>query len=771
MTYSQVERMPDDTSKVEAYFPLVYDYISKVLTDSCLLVGKKALAISEKINYVKGVGRAHSALGTTYTNMGMFNEAYQHLMEAEKISIEVNDQLCIANNYRRIGAWYNFQGLGNQSLEYLLKSDSVFQNYNYPDRYFTVRALANGYHEANRFGLAKTFALTGEKLITEFNLGDINLEDIYNLLGVICRSNKEFSASIEYYSKALPLVEKINSDYKRAALLAKIGNVYADKEQWTKALEYLNQSEEISKRINVDTLSLINTYGSFSEVYKMLNNPERSLYYLNKALLLAQNYGDLKVKTEIILAISAIYIAEKKYPLALQNLKLAEDWMKRSNNREQFIRLFVNYCNYYSSQGIYQRAVDYGMRALNLSKELKLAYNVADISDTLSVIYERAGDYKQSNYFLKSARKRKDSIQSVTDNEKLIEQQTILDLTNKEFQIRSFKEQEEIQKIKLNKQRTFIWGLGLIVFLALISTFLLFRANAVKRRANELLGKQKEEITHQKLLIEESNKNMTDSIRYAKRIQYALLPSQNYLHKHAANHFVLYKPKDIVSGDFYWAMGSDRIHRKEKRRSGETEDNSFLIATADCTGHGVPGAFMSMIGISFLNQIVLEKNIQRPDLVLNDLKDLVIEALNPEGIIEEGKDGMDMVFCSFDFEKMQMQFASANNSFYIIRNNELIEYKADKFPIGKQSDEKQFFTLNSVELQKGDLIYTFTDGFADQFGGPQGKKFKYKQLKEVLLSIHGMELSQQREALNQIIAKWTGNLEQVDDILVIGIKV
>lgn len=228
------------------------------------------------------------------------------------------------------------------------------------------------------------------------------------------------------------------------------------------------------------------------------------------------------------------------------------------------------------------------------------------------------------------------------------------------------------------------------------------------------------------------------------------------------NFFILYKPKDIVSGDFYYAQahkGPDSAHEL------------FYLATADCTGHGVPGAFMSMLGVSALNEAIIEKNISMPDEVLNDIRHSIIASLNPEGSEEEAKDGMDCVLCVYDFENMKLQLAAANNPLWIARGGKMLEFKPDKMPVGKYGDDLKPFTLQSIDLQKGDIVYSFTDGYADQFGGPKGKKFKYRQLEEKLIENHHLPMEDQKRILGDIFDKWKGNMEQIDDVLIIGIKI
>lgn len=274
------------------------------------------------------------------------------------------------------------------------------------------------------------------------------------------------------------------------------------------------------------------------------------------------------------------------------------------------------------------------------------------------------------------------------------------------------------------------------------------------------LQKQKDEIENQKLLIEGKNKDITDSILYAKRIQTALLTSDNYLKRHLPENFIIYKPRDIVSGDFYWSL---------EKKQGDSK--YILLAGADCTGHGVPGAFMSMIGISLLNEIVTDSHITRPDDVLNMLRQNIIKTMNPEESEEVTLDGMDMAFCRFDFEKMKMDYAGANIPLYIVRNKEIIQLDANKFPIGKYVDEERLFSLKSIDLKKNDCIYIFSDGYSDQFGGTKEKKYTRGKLHQLLLSVNHFPLPEQRTIILETFENWKGNLNQVDDVLVIGVRV
>ncbi len=269
------------------------------------------------------------------------------------------------------------------------------------------------------------------------------------------------------------------------------------------------------------------------------------------------------------------------------------------------------------------------------------------------------------------------------------------------------------------------------------------------------IQKQKTEIEDQKDVIEQKNIDITDSIRYAKRIQDAILPSLKVIKDNLKDSFVLYLPKDIVSGDFYWM--------KEK-------NESLVIVAADCTGHGVPGAFMSMLGISFLNEIVEKDNITSPEKILNTLRENIVTALRQRGLETESKDGMDMAICSYNKKLKHLSFAGANNPLYLIRNKELLSTRGNRMPVAIHIKMDEF-TKHNIPIETGDSLYIFSDGFADQFGGPEGKKFKSEKFKQLLVDIQDENMITQKDILNRTITEWRGEHEQLDDIVVLGFKV
>lgn len=328
---------------------------------------------------------------------------------------------------------------------------------------------------------------------------------------------------------------------------------------------------------------------------------------------------------------------------------------------------------------------------------------------------------------------------------------------------------KEIEQLKYN----YILGsmlLGLIIAIAAS-----FTARAISRKyeksieqknyelqvLNNTINQQNEEILAQLDLIAKKNKEITDSINYAEKIQLAMLPSLNLLNSNIPENFVLYKPKAIISGDFYWFS--------------EIEQN-FVIVAADCTGHGVPGAFMSILGITLLNEIVNFRGLLKVDIILNELRDKIITSLNQSGSSNQQKDGMDIAICIIDKKNMNLHYAGAHNPLFIIRKNsttsihELIEIKADRMPIGAYPKENQTFRSNSFQVKSDDCIYLFSDGYTSQFGGEKNDTFKLRRFQNLLLSIQNESMVKQKEILVATLSNWQGNQEQIDDILVLGMK-
>jgi serine phosphatase RsbU (regulator of sigma subunit) len=336
----------------------------------------------------------------------------------------------------------------------------------------------------------------------------------------------------------------------------------------------------------------------------------------------------------------------------------------------------------------------------------------------------------------------------------------------KEQQNLLLKQQNELSAKTIRQQKLVSYFIITGLIITLVFAFFLYRIYRQKKTAYQLITLQKEqvekkqiEIEHQKQVIEGKQKEILDSINYAKRIQYALLASDDLLLRNlktggegsGADYLLYFKPKDIVSGDFYWAA---------------EHDDKFYLASCDSTGHGVPGAFMSLLNIGFLNEAIKEKNIDRPDEIFNYVRTRLMKSISGDG----QKDGMDGILISYDKKNNRIEYSAANNTPLLVRDHKVIELEKDRMPVGK-GEHEHGFKLFSMDVRKGDVLYLYTDGFADQFGGPKGKKFKYKQLNELLLVNSSEPMNTQKSKLEEALTAWQGELEQVDDILVIGIKI
>lgn len=335
-------------------------------------------------------------------------------------------------------------------------------------------------------------------------------------------------------------------------------------------------------------------------------------------------------------------------------------------------------------------------------------------------------------------------------------------LSEQKNQIVEQKNQMIAQLSQISMQRMLLWLFVVLFIVVVVAGYFVVKAYRIKKQANTLLLNKNQEIlaqnkqiTEQRDQIAHQNKEIRDSILYARRIQTAVLPPDEIIQGHVHDHFILYKPRDIVSGDYYWMT---------------QVDEKIVVVAADCTGHGVPGAFMSLLGVTFLNEIVNQDKVLSTDEILNRQRACILKSLNREGR-EETKDGMDMSVCLIDCKAMRMEFSGAYNPLYIIRKGELIEVKADRMPVGLSLKNDVPFTKQDYALEKDDVLYMFSDGYVDQFGGPENKKYMARRFKDFLLQIHQKPMSEQRNLLDQNMIEWRNGTEQIDDILVVGIKV
>lgn len=574
---------------------------------------------------------------------------------------------------------------------------------------------------------------------------EVTLARAINNKGVIYHQKGNIPEAIKFFHKSLAYQEKLGNKSGVAASLNNIGAIYNNQGNEDKALEYLLKALDIRKEIggHKGIAQSLNNVGSI--YYKMTDYPKAMSYY-KKSLSHYEKIGNKEGMAYTLSNMGNIYDTQNltiglKYHL--KSLKLRQEI---GDKRGESYALF-NIGESYFDRGEINSALKYGKASYALSKGMKYPDNIQRAANLLSRIYKKLGQFEKGWNFYEEYVFLKDSIQDEKNKQIAVDQEAKYNY-EKEKAIREaeYKKNLEISHEKEQTQKVISWSVAFGLILVLIFSYMIFSRLKLTR-------KQKSIIEQQKKLVDVKNQEITDSITYAKRIQDAILPSKQLLEENLNESFVFYQPKDIVAGDFYWL---------------EPIKNGVLLAAADCTGHGVPGAMVSVVCNNALERAVREFNLIDTGAILDKVSELVATKFNTNE--NNVRDGMDIALCKIDFKSKTLDFSGANNPLYIVRNGTLIETKGDKQPIGKAYDIKPFNT-HKIQLLPGDTIYTLSDGYPDQFGGEKGKKFKYQQFKNFILSIQEYRMEKQRELIDEKFNSWKGNLEQIDDVLVIGVKI
>lgn len=645
--------------------------------------------------------------------------------------------------------------------------------------------------------LKKQLALKDSLTLSRLSEKIISKEDKVKFYHEVARgfySIDNYENARMYYSKALEIAKTTNNKLLQAKEYSALGNIYRLQDKNTIALNLLFQATALYRDLNQPkdvafNLSLI------GDINRVIDQPKDALKYLNEALAISIQNNYLKEEAFCYSSMGSVYQSMKKYDRGLRNyeqgLKIAQslkdtarivdflysmgDLLVEQNRLKEALSYFnrameidrmvgeqYNLALSYSGlaevalkQKEYKKSVEYGLKSFEIGKTLTAPGICSDAAEVIYKAYFESGDYKNAFLFLKLQKELHDS----TTNLSQLKQQTQLEFNfvnaYKEKQdsiLRAEKQRQRdlIQAAKSRQQEALVVAGVIAVITAVLIIIVIFRSYRKERNSRQIINQQK-------TIVEEKNKEILDSINYAKKIQEAIIPSSIEMSNVFPQHFVLLLPRDIVSGDFYW-IGSKL--------------NYVFVAVADCTGHGVPGGFMSMLGTALLNEIINEKEIYEPADILDLLKFKIIMALRQSENVNEAKDGMDIALCRIDKTNNELTFAGANNSMHLLRSGRLIELKGDKQPIGiSHFNTTQQFIQQTLTLQKDDFIYLFTDGYPDQFGGELGKKFKYKKLEELLMSIHQKDMNEQLLLLEKVHKDWKGNLDQVDDICILGIKI
>jgi serine phosphatase RsbU (regulator of sigma subunit) len=734
-----------DTNRVKAHTQLFlyYEFSDTAKAYTSL---REALYLSQKLNFKRGEALSYMNMGFAKEDFGDYDKALMWYRRSKKTYEAMGDELGVTNCDNGIGNIYKSKSMFPEALALFEKSLSYYLKTN------------------NQKGIPA----------------------MYNNMGTVYDAMGDYKKATESYIKALGYYEKSGFKQGMAAAYCNLGVIFQMQRNWEQAISYFNKSVAICREAGIKNYEG-NNYNNLGDIYEVLGDPKKALMYHFKALDVRQEIGDKFGVGSSMGNIGGLYSDMDSLDKALRFLNEAERIYEELEAKKYYSMTVLRKAQLLMKLRKLPEAEKYVKSALTIAAEIGADEELSRGYHIASLLYENMGNPAKALQYSKLYIAMQDSVFNSENRKTVSELEKKYQSEKKDSEIALLNKDKALSQKEIERSRlirnSLLAGVALVLLLLVVS----IRAFLSKKKSNDIITQQKSEVEKQKQLaderreiVEEKQKEILDSIQYAKRIQQAMLTSESYFKEHfKAEHFILYQPKDIVSGDFYWAASTPLSHPTGIQKK-------FYIATADCTGHGVPGAFMSLLNISFLNESIMERGISNPAEVLNEQRKKIIKALNPTGT-ENSRDGMDCVLCAFDLQNNALEFAAANNPVWIIRNSgtlslsvraesrtgnaELLEFKPDKMSVGKGEDDARDFTLQRIQLQKGDLVYTFTDGLADQFGGPKGKKFMYRQLKQLLLTNHHLPLNQQRELISRAINNWKGTNEQVDDILLIGVRV
>ncbi len=683
---------------------LAHEY-NNINIDSAIFLALKAIEIlktqkEDSLIYII-TANAYNSVGIAYNNKGNFKQAAASFEKAIYYDQKSNNYIKATEKLLNLGIIYKSMGDYSKALTLYDSSLKVAYQNGFDNLYAMTKVNMGvlNYEIGNYDNALKDYyeALEIKRKQNENNTVAILL---YNI-GLIYDERNNIENANKNYFEALNLFRENGNLYGEAYCLGCIGSNYVKSENYLDAIDYYNKAYKIHERLD-NKQGMGEAFGEIGIVYYQNMKYSKAQEFYNLALNIYKEIGYIRGEITILQRLGEIELKK-------ENFDKAE-------------KLFIS--SKIKADSIKDKP------------QLKNAYEY--LSETYVAIKQHEKAYE--NFKKYSALK--DSIFTEEAEENITKLNAQHDIAEREAQIKILQNQRTVQDLKIRKQKILIFSV-LLGFIS-ISAFLiiLFRQNKTIRSANKILAYQKKQIT--------------DSIEYASRIQTAILPPNEYISKVIPDHFIFYKPRDIVSGDFYWIT-----HK----------DSKIIVAAVDCTGHGVPGAFMSMLGFAFLNEIVNKEDDIKASNILNQLRDYVKKSLHQTGKDDEAKDGMDIALCIIDTENLSLQYSGAYNPLYLIRNNNFISLKADRMPIGIHILEKDSFTNHEIDIKKNDTIYIFTDGYIDQFGGEDQTKFKMAPFRELLMSINNKSMIEQKRALEDEFYKWKGTHEQVDDVLILGIKI
>ncbi|TAF65961.1 MAG: tetratricopeptide repeat protein [Cytophagales bacterium] len=598
----------------------------------------------------------------------------------------------------------------------------------------------------------------------------------YQHIATIFRKQGDYPKAMENFLKAQSIYEQLKDIKQLAAVYNSIGTIFQLQSKDKEALEFYQKALQNAESVK-DEAELAKIYNNIGNIYFNENKNNEALNYYNQALKINQKLKKYAIAAENLSNIGSVYMFSEQLEKAINFYEQALELHRKSNNLEGEAAIMYFMSGVYLRKEEVKKAKEYAQQSLRIADSLNIKVYIRDALERLSDLYAKEADFQNAFYYFKLHSQYKDSITN---------EYTATNITRLQFGYELEKKQAQIDLLDKDRQFNSFLQYGMLAGLSFVAIFIFILYNNYQKQrrqsievmeANLMIQLKNDLLTEQKEIIERKKQDIDSSILYAKRIQDAMLPYENTIAQYIPDYFIFLRPRDVVSGDFYWftvtepeatyAINPD-IGGKPSIFKGFSSEK-YVIAAVDCTGHGIPGAFMSMIGHSLLTEIVNEQKITEPDRILNVLHLDVRKNLKQAE--QQNYDGMDLAICTIDPEAKILKYAGGHNPLIYIQNGQLFEVKADKFGIGGyQTGLERIFTKHTIDISIPTTCYIFSDGYQDQFGGKEGKKFMKKRMFELFLKIHHLPMQEQKEIIEKNFNEWSGEYAQVDDVLMIGFK-
>lgn len=689
--------------------------------------------------------------------------------EANQLSQSIKYMRGMANSQLNIGNSYQALYEIDSALDHYNIALSIFKELTFDSKTAeTLHKIASLHFSMSNYKAALQYA--NESLEIYEIIDDI--KTIASMHALLCdiKSILGFKTSaIEDCRKSLILYESLKLTEGKSKLLNSLGGIYLDLKQYQRCEEYFNRALYMAK-FEQDSTMIADTYNNLGNVFLGKGEHEKAIQYFSKALNINQRKGNSRGIGSSYFNLGISVAGTGLYDSALIFFKKSLQYSQQYSDLELQAKNYSEIGKLYSEKGDLDLAIEHLRDGLIIAEKIDADPILQKCYFNLAKYYDDIGDNENALTYFKLYMLHKDEIFENQSTLKIAEAEALYNLEKKDKQIQLLRSENRIKDLEASERNLMnVWLITGLIFVFAIM-IILYRQYRMQNRAHQILHKQKEAIEMQKeeiiaqrndiekinQILTEKNNQITDSIQYAKRIQLSLLPDDELLKGHFKNSFILFQPKDIVSGDFYWLKNSKDV---------------LCLAIVDCTGHGVPGAFMTLLANSLLNQISLgEHECKSPSSLLQLLDEKVKQNLNQHGTTFSTFEGMDMALCMINLKTQAINYSGAKIPLYYKQDGIFQHVKPDRISIGGNEIQEKKFTNKTIQLKKGDFIYLATDGFQDQFGGEEGKKYMKLHFRQLIEHISLQRADKQKNILYSKFNEWKGFHQQTDDVLVVGIE-